>query len=165
MRTESYWLHSHERALHILRDFQGSHPASFRQSFPVLTIYDNKREGTTHGAFLFIFGKFHTCLQCPLITVNSPIAPLIHLPPDFMSSLFIKPTESCQHGSYTHVWRVIHKSMGSLLGATFPKKRDSPSHNSYQLSNAPQLGVGPGHPLLSHTGIFNWLDLVQDLCR
>lgn len=52
--------------------------------------------------------------------------------------------------------------MGNLPAATPPKKNDSPSPSSYQLSIAPQQGVEPREPLPHGAGI---LTVFFFLCR
>lgn len=56
-----------------------------------------------------------------------------------------------------HGWRAIHWSLGNLPGSMLLKKIDSSSPSSYQLSIAPQLGVGLVFPFRIHAVLLNGL--------
>jgi hypothetical protein len=78
------------------------------------------------------FEEFYIIPPCKLSCIFSPAS----LPPSFLS--YVYPIES-------HGYEVIHWGVNNPGRTTTLEQTDSPSSSSYQLSIAPQLGMGlPG---------------------
>lgn len=103
-----------------------------------------------------IFKEFSTCMHHASIKFTS------HLSPSQFHLLFFNVFRACLQTQ--EPW-LIHWSTVELPGHISTNKTAFPSHRGHQWSITPHLGGVFTSPSFIHSGMFNWFDLVQVLCK
>lgn len=92
-----------------------------------------------HLAFniLLTLWEFHTYIQYTRLLIHASL-PVLHTPPNLMlpSTLFLITHRVQSALPMSMQFWGIHCGMGKIPVATTPKKNDSPSYSSHQLSNS-----------------------------